>query len=87
MGGTNWCRLSPSSPTMENPPRSGLLLSASEPLKLAVAQERRKPQYATTEHDACLTLWLAHSVRRNNPAAFDLNNPADRMIWVFVGTE
>ncbi len=69
---------------MENTNALTQLLSASAKLKLAFANERQKSQYATAEHDPCLTLWVATAVRRNNPEAFDLNNPADLLIWTFV---
>jgi hypothetical protein len=63
---------------------SAMFLSASETLKLACEQEQKKPQYTTNQHDPCLALWIASAVKQNNPEAFDLENPADLMIWGFV---
>ncbi len=69
---------------METPDSAALFLSASQTLKLAIEQERQKPQYAATDHDPCLMLWMASAVKQANPAAFDLENPADLLIWSFV---
>jgi len=58
--------------------------SVSETLKLAYDEQSQKPQYATSESDPCLALWIAAAVKHNNPEAFNLDNPADLMTWVFV---
>ena len=69
---------------MDSQQHSAMFLSASETLQLACEQEQNKPQYAANQHDPCLALWIASAVKQNNPEAFDLNNPADLMIWGFV---
>ncbi len=69
---------------METPDSAVLFLSASQTLKAAIKQERQKPHYATTEPDPCLMLWVASAVKQANPAAFDLENPDDLLIWSFV---
>jgi hypothetical protein len=61
-----------------------MFLAASDSLKLAFEQEEQKPHYAPMENDSCLALWVASGVWHNNPQAFNLDNPADVMIWAFV---
>jgi hypothetical protein len=64
-----------------NPPLA--FPSVSKTLKLAYEEERQKPQYVALESDPCLPLWIASAVKRNYPEAFDLENPADLMVWAF----
>jgi len=69
---------------MMNHKAAGILLSASQRLKMAVEQESLKPQYASEQADASLT-FLASAVKQNHPEAFDHDNPADVLIWIFLG--
>ena len=69
---------------MGNHKASGILLSASQRMRMAVEQERLKPQYAFEQPDA-QTFLLASAVKQNHPEAFDHDNPDDVLIWAFLG--
>ena len=53
-------------------------------MRMAVEQERLKPQYAFEQPDA-QTFLLASAVKQNHPEAFDHDNPDDVLIWAFLG--
>ena len=59
----------------------------SPQLRLAFKKEFAKPDYDALRADATVMLRVAINVRTNTPAAFDLRNPVDNLIWIFAGRD